>query len=214
VFLVAAWLAIGVGAAMAGTPAPLVEKRGGVEIDWAEGTLTVEAGAAADLHMPGAAEARLGAVRRAVAAARARLKRALAELPLGGARTLSVAAVERALARARTSSVDYQSNGGALARVTVRFSDWLEGAPEVPPAAVAVLTAPAMHLSAAPLAKLGPREVMLGAAVYRLGAPPREANALPAKVDRAGRIAVDADPDLTQKLARGLTLIYVQKVLK
>jgi hypothetical protein len=205
--------------ARAAAPSPLVETRDGVEIDWAAGTVTVGAGAAADLRMPGADLARPGAVRRAEAMARAHLARALAALPLGGARKPSEAAVERAVGRARLTGTDYQSNGGALVRVTARFSDWLEAAPADAAPPVLVLVVPAMRFGAAPLARLGAAgpESPLGAAIYRVGAPPHEAQALSAKVDRTGHLVIEGaprTPDLAQKLARGTSLIYVEKVLK
>jgi hypothetical protein len=199
----------------AASPAALVEHRDGVEIDWAAGTLTARGGAAADLHMPSAEIARAGSVRRAEVAARARLGRALAELPLGGDRKLPAAAAERALAHARTTATDYQSNGGALVRVTVRFEDWLEPAPAgVAPVAI-TLAVPAMRLAASPLAKVGDAERPLGAAVYRLGAPPEGAKAVPAKLDRAGRLVIEArHAPSAEKLAASAALIYVGKVLK
>jgi hypothetical protein len=195
-----------------GDGSPLREKRGGVEIDWAEGKLAATGAAAADLRMPSAELARPGSLRRARAAALAKLRAALVDLPLGGGRTLPAAQVERALEKARTGAIAYQSNGGALVEVTLRFADWLEGgAAEEPPAAV--LSVPAMHLAAAPLVKLGAREAAVGAARYRLGAPPDSAHALPARVDKSGRLALDAAPDLARKLAPGVVVIYVQKVL-
>jgi hypothetical protein len=203
------------GGAAPGAEAVLTEMRDGAEIDWAAGTVTAAGGAAADLRMPSADVARPGAVRRAEASARAQLGRALAELPLGGGRKLSAAAIERTLGRARVSGTEYQSNGGALVRVTARFGDWLEAAAEADAAPVAVLTMSAMPLGAAPLARWGAgRQGELGAAIYRVGVPPKDAHPLPAKLDRAGHVAVDASAGLAQKLARGLTLIYVQKVVK
>jgi hypothetical protein len=192
-------------------PSPLLETRDGVEIDWAAGTVTVGGGAAADLHMPSADVARLGAVRRAEAAARARLGHVLAALPLGAGRTLSGADVARAVARARLTSTEYQSNGGALVRVTARFGDWNDRAAAASP--VAVLSVAAMHLGAAPLAS---HDVALGAAVYHLGAAPRDADARAAKVDHEGRLVLERAPGaaLAEKLAKGTTLIYVGKVLR
>jgi hypothetical protein len=204
--------ALTAGAPRAETEA-LVERRDGVEIDWAEGTVTASGGAAADLRMPSADVARAGAVRRAEAAARERLAVALAALPLGGGRKPAPDDVQRALGRARLSQSDFQSNGGAVVRVTARFADWLEG----PPASAVVLSVAAAHLAAAPIVKIAGRDVTVGAASYRLGAPPRDAKALAAKVDRAGRLAIEGahkDSDLVQKLARGTALIYVEKVLR
>jgi hypothetical protein len=207
--VIAAALLVSV-AALAATDAGLREVRGGVEIDWDAGTLTASGGAAPDLRMPSADVARPGAVRRARAAAQAKLRVALADLPLGGGRKLEPAAVDRALAHADTAQVDYQSNGGAMVRVVARFADWAEA----PPEPVATLSVPAMHLAAAPLLKVGGHETAAGAARYRLGAAPASAKALPAHADRSGRLVLDGSTDLAQKLARGVVLIYVHKVLR
>jgi hypothetical protein len=205
------------------TAAPsLTDTRDGVEIDWAAGTLTAPGGSAADLRMPSADVARAGAVRRAEAAARTQLGRALADLPLGGGRKLSDAQVTRAVGRARASRTEYQSNGGALVWMTVRFGDWDDPSPEGPAAPAGVLTVSAAHLAAAPVVRLGDgkdaQETALGAAVYRVGDPPRDIGhlALAAKVDRAGRLVVDKGKgaDLARKLARGTAVIYVGKVLR
>jgi hypothetical protein len=194
-------------------PGPLVERHDGVEIDWAEGTVTASGGAAADLRMPGADIARAGAVRRAEAAARSRLEAALATVPLGGGRKPAAEDVQRALRRARLSQSDYQSNGGAVVRVTARFADWLEAPPSAPAVVLAVASA---HLAAAPQVKVGGREVTVGAASYRVGTPPRDVKAVAAKVERGGRVVVEGQKggDLAERLARGTALIYVEKVLK
>lgn len=197
----------------------LVEAHDGIEIDWTAGTVTATAGAAADLHMPSADVARPGALRRAEAAARTRLGHALAELPLGGDRKLGADAVERALGRARRSGTEYQSNGGAIVRVTARFADWLEPPPAEGAPAVVTLVVPSMHLGAAPVVKVGGAERPLGAAVYRLGAAPT-GEALAAKSDRAGRLVPEGKPvegkqvPAAEKLAAGLAVIYVGKVLR
>jgi len=194
----------------------LVERRDGVEIDWGAGTLTATAGAAADLHMPSAELARPGAVRRAEAAARARLEHALAAIPLGGDRKLAAADVARAVARARRTGVDYQSNGGAFVSVTARFVDWLEPPPtaDAPPAVT--LAVPAMHLAAAPLARVGDAKGAVGAALFRLGPAPAGAKAVSAKVDGAGRLVFEPPRGgpTAKTLATSAALIYVGKVLK
>jgi hypothetical protein len=217
------------GSSGGGAVAALVEQRpDGVEIDWRDGTLTARGGAAADLSLPSADLARPGAVRRARAAALARIKEALADLPAGGvvdgagakgrhpadapARRLAPDAISRALDRARTLGIDYQSNGGALVRVQVRFTDWL--APEEPPEGPA-LAVREMRLGAAPLVHVGGREVAVGAARYHLGEAPAGAHAVAAKVDREGRLAIAAgDRALGEKLAGAAIVIYVEKVLK
>jgi hypothetical protein len=186
----------------------LTSTRDGVTIDWSAGTLAASAGAAADLRMPSVDLARPGAVRRARAIALARLRTALESLPLGSGRKLDAPRVERALGRARTADVQYQSNGGAVVRLEVSFADWLE---EAPPPKVA-LSAAALHLAAAPAARVAGRDVTLGAATYKVGPAPAEAHA--AKSDHAGRLAVDGDAELAGKLARGVVVIYVGKVLR
>jgi hypothetical protein len=195
-----------------GDEAPLEETQAGVTVDWRAGTLSATAGAAADTRMPTVDVARPGAVRRATAAATAKLRTALTALPLGGGHKLSPDDVSRAVGRLRVVDVQYQSNGGAIVRAEVRFGDWLEPPPA--PAPIATLAVPAMRLAAAPAAKVGAREVRVGAAVYRVGAAPADAGAVAAKVDATGRLAVAGDGALGEKLAGGLAVIYVQKVLR
>ena len=61
------------------------------------------------------------------------------------------------------------------------------------------------------------KDVTLGAAVYRVGAPPKDAGAARVKVDHGGRL-VFAPPagegDAPAKLARGVVVIYVEKVTR
>jgi hypothetical protein len=194
----------------AAPPGALQESRGGVSIDWQIGTLGAAGGAAADLRMPSVDLARPGAERRAHAAALAKLRAALATLPLGGGRTLGAPEIERVVGRARTVDTQYQSNGGAVTRLEVRFADWIEQ--KEPP--TVTLTAPAMRLVAAPVATVAGREIRVGAATFRLGPAPAGSNAVAARVDRAGRLVVDAGGDLATKLAGGIALIYLQKVQK
>ncbi|HVZ72587.1 MAG TPA: hypothetical protein VHJ20_09450 [Polyangia bacterium] len=198
----------------------LRETRAGVAVDWSEGTLTASGGAAADLRMPNAAAARAGSLRRAEAAARKTLERALAELPLGGGRKLDADEVARAGARACVTATDYQSNGGVLVRLTSRFGDWRPEAASPGARPAAVLVVPSMALAAAPVVRVGRASkgaagdagVDTGAAVYRLGPAPRDVGAVAAKVDRAGRVVVDGA--LAEKLAHGTLLIYVEKVTR
>jgi len=217
--VLAAWLslAIGAGAALArgddsvaDVGGALHESRGGVAIDWQAGTLGATAGAAADLRMPSVDLARPGAERRAHAAALAKLRSALAALPLGGGRTLDAAGIDRALGRARVVDTQYQSNGGAVVRLEVRFADWI-GRSE--PAAV-TLTASAMPLAAAPVARVGGREISLGAATFHLGAAPPGSHAVAARTDHAGRLVIEGGGQLAAKLADAVALIYLQKVQK
>jgi hypothetical protein len=184
--------------------------REGVTVDWSAGTLSAGGGAAADLRMPSVDLARPGADRRARAAALAKLRAALETLPLGGGRKLDAAHVDRALGRAKVADVQYQSNGGAVVRLELSFADWLDAAS--PPSVT--LSAPAAHLVAAPAARVAGREVTLGAATYKVGAAPADAHAHPAKVDHAGHLTVEGDAELAEKLAHGVAVIYVGKVLR
>jgi hypothetical protein len=219
--------------ARAATPAALEETRGPVSIDWAEGTVTARGGAAADLRMPSADLARPGAERRARAAATARLKEALAGLPLGPGRALSGEAVEQALGHAQVVDVEYQSNGGAVVRLRARFGDWLAAEPQPGPA----LSVTEAHLAAAPALRVPPAgksggkkgsketkdddaEVVIGAARYRVGAPPAGTHAIAVRIDHDGRWVLHrekgekGDKDLAEKLAGASIVIYVQKVLR
>jgi hypothetical protein len=191
-------------------PADLVETREGVTIDWRAGTLAATGGAAADLRMPSVDLARPGAERRARAAAVGKLRAALAALPAGGGRKLDPDRIDRALGRARATDTQYQSNGGAVVRMEVGFSDWLED-PAAPGTTLSVREA---HLVASPRALVGGQEIALGAATYRTGAPPAEAAARPARLDHAGRLLIEGSADLAAKLAHGPAVIYVQKVLR
>ncbi len=201
---------------------PLVATHGGVTVDWQDGTLAATGGAAGDLRMPSVELARPGAERRARAAAEAKLRAALLALPLGGGQTLKGAEIDRALARARATDTQYQSNGGAVVRLQVRFGDWLDPKPPSAEAKgqgegaapVATLTVHTMRLAAAPTAKIGGRDVRLGAATYRLGPAPADASALAAKAEHGDRLVLTAGVDLAARLARGVVLIYVQKVAK
>jgi hypothetical protein len=181
-----------------------------VTVDWRAGTLSASGGAAADLRMPTVDLARPGAERRARAAATAKLRAALGALPAGGGHKLDPDRIDRALNKARTTDVQYQSNGGAVIRMEVGFADWLEE----PGAPATALTVREAHLAASPRAVVGAREISLGAATYRVGSPPADAGARAARVDHAGRLVIDGGADLAAKLARGVALIYVQKVVR
>jgi hypothetical protein len=188
----------------------LVDTHEGVTVDWRAGTLSAAGGAAADLRMPSVDLARPGAERRARAAATAKLRTALGALPAGSGHKLDPDRIDRALNKARTADVQYQSNGGAVVRMEVGFADWLEDS-GAPTTALAVREA---HLAAAPRALVGGQEISLGAATYRAGPPPADAGARAARVDHSGRLVIDGGAELAAKLARGVALIYVQKVLR
>jgi hypothetical protein len=187
--------------------AALKQTLAGATIDWEAGTIAATAGAAADLRMPSVDLSRPGAQRRAQASAVAKLRTALASLPLGSGNKLGKEEIERALGRARALDVQYQSNGGAVVRMELRFGDWLE----TPPPVAAAISVPSIRLGAAPTAKIGKRDVRVGAAVYRVDAK-ADKNAIDAKVDQTGRIVVAGDAQVADKLARGSVMIYVGKL--
>jgi hypothetical protein len=183
----------------------------GAAVDWEAGTISASGGAAADLRMPSVDLSRPGAQRRAHAAAVAKLRAALTTLPLGSGNKLTAAEIDRAVGRARDVDVQYQSNGGAIVRVELRFGDWLETPSAADGFAVAVAS---MHLSAAPTARVGKRDVRIGAAVYRVaeGKGGKNAAAADARVDKDGRLVVSGDAQLPDRLARGQVIIYVGKL--
>jgi len=201
------------GVARADRDGPLKQNLAGATVDWEAGTLAASAGAAADLRMPSVDLSRPGAQRRAQAAAVAKLRAALVSLPLGSGNKLTNPEIDRALGRARAVDVQYQSNGGAIVRVEIRFGDWLE----TPNAQVSAkdgfaVAVPSIHLGAAPTARIGKRDVRVGAAVYRITGGKVDKNVADAKVDKDGRLVLSGDAQLPDKLARGQVLIYVGKL--
>jgi len=193
--------------------AALKETRAGADVDWEAGTISASAGAAADLRMPSVDLARPGAQRRAQAAATAKLRGALTTLPLGSGGKLSGAEIDRAVGRARAVDVQYQSNGGAIVRVEVRFGDWLETPGAQSGQAGFAVAVASMPLGAAPTARVGKRDVRVGAAIYRVSDGKSVKNVADGRVDKDGRIVLAAgDAQLADKLARSLVMIYVHKL--
>jgi hypothetical protein len=197
------------GAARAERGDALKQTVAGAAVDWEAGTIAVTGGAAADLRMPSVDLSRPGAQRRAHAAAVAKLRAALGSLPLGSGNKLTGPEIDRALARARDVDVQYQSNGGAIVRVEIRFGDWLEKPNAQDGFAVAV---PSMHLGAAPTARIGKRDVRVGAAVYRVADGKGVKNVADGKVDKDGRLVLAGDAQLPDRLAGGQVIIYVGKL--
>ncbi|HEY0706275.1 MAG TPA: hypothetical protein VGG33_05725 [Polyangia bacterium] len=238
-----AWLVAGVAPAAraADDKGVLLRPLAGAEVDWEAGTVTVEAGAAADLQMPGPDAARAAAQRQARAQATAILKDALRALPLGGGRKLSTAAAAAAAGRAKIANIDHQSNGGVILRLQVSFADLTEpvsgpaGAREesaaVPDAgveapsptragkkadddeAIAIAVA-SMPLSVAPEVVVDGKERTLGSAVYRLGEPPSGKAALAAKKDKTGRLLLKLPPGEAARLEGARAVIFVRSVSK
>jgi hypothetical protein len=202
------------GAARADT-APLVRAVGGAEIDWAAGVVKAQAGSAADYRLPSAEIARAGAERRARAAASAELRAALQGVSLGPGRHLSAADIEAAVGRVRTVNIDYQSNGGAVVTMSLRFAEVTGAAVEEAAPPKRVLSVASMPLELAPRVAAGADEGTLAWAVYKVGTAPADAEALTVRRDRDGRLVLPrADRRLIEKLAHQPAVIYVQKILK
>ncbi len=207
--MTAAALAVAVVAAAAG----LTRTVGGTEVDFHEGTITARAGAAADIRLPSPEVARLGAERRARAAALGKLRAALERLPLSGASRLTEPSVEAAVARAHTRAIEYQSNGGVVLTLGLRFSE-VRGDPRDAPAPALTVAVSAMPLELAPRIVVGAEEVALGWAVYRQGSPPVEAKALVARREPDGRLRIEEGATGAGRLAGAGVVIYVRRVLR
>ncbi len=197
------------------TAASLVRPLAGVEVDWSAGTVTASAGAAADMRMPSPAAARPGAERRARAAALDKLRAALRALPLRGKQRLGEKQVEAALGHASTTRIEYQSNGGVVLWVGVRFTDLVASATTTSTSTTTGLVAlavGAMPLELAPLLVAGAKEIVLGHARYHQGPPP--AGAISVRRDDKGRLLLPSGSETTlDQLAGGPVVIYLQRVL-
>jgi len=173
----------------------------GAEVDWSAGTITAQAGSAADIRMPGPNAARPGAERRARAAAEEKLRAAIRELGQGKRLEDKSALTQTAISR-----IEYQSNGGVVLWLTVRFSDLVAAKL----AAVSFRVATMPFVFAPTISALG-RTVVLGVATYQpASACPKDAK--PARADSAGRLALpDADAKLVESLAGQAVVIYLEK---
>jgi hypothetical protein len=172
----------------------------GAEVDWSAGTLTAQAGSAADIRMPGPISARPGAERRARAAAEEKLAAALAIVAHG-----KKIDEKAALKHATVTRTEYQSDGGVVLWLTLRFSDVVAAKP----ASVALKVA-AMPLEFAPVIMLSGQEAQLGFATYRSAAGgPRDA--VRVERDDKGRLIVPATAGGVDSLAGGAVVIYLEK---
>ena len=173
----------------------------GTEIDWSAGIITAQAGAAADIRMPNPNAARPGAERRARAAAEEKVRAALRELGQGG--KVDDKAVSD---KATVSRTEYQSNGGVVLWLSLRFSDLAPARP----AAVSLRVA-SMPFTFAPVVASAGKSASLGFATYR---PASECpkGALPARRDGDGRLALaGSDGKVVDSLAGAAVVIYLEK---
>jgi hypothetical protein len=205
---------------------PLVRPVGKAMVDWEEGVVVARAGAAADLRLPGVDAPRLGAVRAARGRAAKDLKVALAKIPLGRGRKRVPAALESALDRGQVLEPDYQTNGGVVLALGVQLAHLVEP-PSAPgatspaikppartePAPPLVLAVPNMPFEVAPTVVIKGKPHPLASAVYRLGKPPKDVQALTAKRDGKGRLVISKPPaDLQPSGLRAV--IYVRSAKK
>ena len=186
-------------AAQAKEPAAFKRAVAGTEVDWSAGAITAQAGAAADIRMPGPSAARPGAERRARAAAEEKLRVALRELGQGKK-------LEDKAAQATVSRVEYQSNGGVVMWLAVRFADLVPAKP----ASVSLKVA-SMPFVLAPVVVAGGKTAATAVATYRPASDcPKDA--LPARRDGAGRLVLsDAGAGLVDSLAGQAVVIYLEK---
>ena len=203
-----------VALAQTATPPSLLRPLAGAEVDWSAGTVTASAGAAADMRMPSPDAARPGAERRARAAAVEKLRAALRALCVRGRERLGEKAVETALAHASAVRTEYQSNGGVVLWLGVRFNQ-IGAVAREPVAATGALAAFSVHsmpLELAPLVVLGGKEMAVPHAQYRQERPP--ADAIKVRRDDQGRLVLPAGGEgMLDRLAERPVVIYLEKVL-
>jgi len=173
----------------------------GTEVDWSAGTITAQAGAAADIRMPGPNAARPGAERRARAAAEAKLLAALGELGLDKPSKDKTVQEHAAISR-----IEYQSNGGVVLWLSIRFSD-LAPAKAAPRA----LRIASMPFEIAPTLAIEGQDERVAIATYRPAAEcPKDA--LQVRRDGKGRLVMPATPrETTDSFAGSAVVIYLEK---
>jgi hypothetical protein len=121
-FLIAAILLAMAAPAAADKGGAVVRDLGdGARVDWTRGLLLARGAAAGDLRAPSASVARLAAERRARAAARARLRKLAADLPLADGRKLGAALdgdakarFDRALEHTIDEAIDHGTDGSVV----------------------------------------------------------------------------------------------------
>ena len=187
-------------AALAAEPGAFKRTVAGAEIDWSAGVVTAQAGAAADIRMPGPDSARPGAERRARAAAESKLQSALRELGLD-----KLTKDKSATEHAAVSRVEYQSNGGVVLWLSVRFSDLVPA--KAAPRAIKVATMP---FEIAPiLVVAGGKEARVASATYRPASLCPE-DAIPVRRDDKGRVVLPAS-EMIDSLAGSAVVIYLEQ---
>ena len=187
--------------AQAAQPALFKRTVAGTEVDWSAGTITAQAGAAADIRMPGPNAARPGAERRARAAAEAKLLAAMGELGLD--RPSKEKTVQE---HAAISRIEYQSNGGVVLWLSIGFSDLVPAK-----AAPRALRIASMPFESTPTLVVRGQDVRVAIATYRPAAEcPKDA--LQVRRDGKGRLVLPATPrEMTDSFAGSAVVIYLEK---
>jgi hypothetical protein len=171
----------------------------GTEVDWTAGTITAQAGSAAGLRVPGPGAARPGAERRAREAAEEKLRAAVGILATGKT------ALD-AIKQATVSRIEYQSDGGVVLWLMLRFSDVAPAKPATVPLKVA-----AMPFELTPAIVSSGREARVGFATYRaLADCPKDAIRI--HRDDRGRLAIPASAGGVEALAGAAVSICIEKV--
>jgi hypothetical protein len=172
-----------------------------VEIDWSQGLITAQAGASADIRMPGPNAARPGAQRRARAAAEEKLRAACKTI--GQGRSLDD---KGAIALATLSRIEYQSDGGVVLWLSIRFADLIAAKPT--PIAFKIASMP-FELS--PSVEASGRQAQVGLATYRPFATcPKDA--IPVRRNAKGHLELPASQaKVVESLADSAVVIYLEK---
>jgi hypothetical protein len=170
----------------------------GAEVDWTAGAITAQAGSAADIRMPGPGAARPGAERRARKAAEDRLRAAVGILASGANAT-------EAAKRATVARTEYQSDGGVVLWMTLRFCDAVPAKP-----ATVSLRVASMPFEFSPAIAGSGREARLGFATYRAAADcPKDA--VRVQRDDRGRLILPAAAGSVDSLAGSAVAICIEK---
>ena len=199
-FLPILWLAL-TASAQAAEPAAYQRMVAGAEVDWSAGVITAQAGSAADLRMPGPNAARPGAERRARATAEEKVFAALRELGLD-----KLIRDKTWLAHVAVSRIEYQSDGGVVLWLTLRFLDLIPAK-----AAPRAFRLAGMPFDIAPTLVAGGKEARAALATYHPAAScPKDA--LSVRRDEKGRLVLPpASADLIDSLAGSAVVIYLEK---
>jgi hypothetical protein len=170
----------------------------GAEVDWTAGTITARAGSAADIRMPGPNAARPGAERRARASAEEKLRAAARILAEGKS-------LDEAIKHATVTRIEYQSDGGVVLWLTLRFFDAVPAKP-----ATVSLKVAAMPFEFSPTIAGSGREARLGFATYR-GAADCQKDAVKVQRDARGRLILPAAAGSVGALAGAAVAICIEK---